>query len=207
MSPVLSGPELALLALGAWHGLNPGMGWLFAVALGLQEQRSGAVWRALPPLALGHGVAIGAAVLLGAAAGLVASPAVLRWVVAGSLLSFGVYRLVRARHPRWRGMRVGFRDLTLWSTLMASAHGAGLMVLPFVVGGAAHGGAHGHAVSSNAAGVATLLHTGGYLAVTGLLALVVFRWVGVSRLKRVWVNLDLVWALALIVTGLATPLL
>jgi hypothetical protein len=207
MSPVLSGPELALLALGAWHGLNPGMGWLFAVALGLQEQRGAAVWRALPPLALGHGVAIGAAVLLGAAAGLVVSPAALRWVVAGSLLGFGIFRLVRARHPRWRGMRVGFRDLTVWSTLMASAHGAGLMVLPFVVGGPALAGAHAHAVAPGAAGTATLLHTAGYLVVTGLLALVVFRWAGVSMLRRVWINLDLVWALALIVTGLATPLL
>ncbi|MGE5232244.1 MAG: hypothetical protein ACM3NS_10915 [Deltaproteobacteria bacterium] len=206
MSPALSGPELAVVALGAWHGLNPGMGWLFAVALGLQEQRGAAVWRALPPLALGHGVAIGAAVLLGAAAGLVVSPIGLRWAVAGFLVTFGVYRLVRARHPKWRGMRVGFRDLTVWSTLMASAHGAGLMVLPFVVGGMTHGGTHAHAVTPDMAGVATLLHTGGYLAVTGLLALIVFRWVGVSRLKRVWVNLDLVWALALIATGIATPL-
>jgi hypothetical protein len=146
-------------------------------------------------------------VLLGAVAGLIASPAALRCGVAGSLLGFGVFRLVRARHPRCRGMRVGFRDLTLWSTLMASAHGAGLMVLPFVVRGPAHGGAHGHAVAPDAAGVATLLHTGGYLAVTGLLALIVFRWVGVSVLRRVWVNLDLVWAFALITTGLATPFL
>ena len=165
------------------------------------------MWRALPPLALGHGVAIGAAVLLGAVAGLFASPAALRWVVAAFLVAFGVFRLIRARHPRWRGMRVGFRDLTVWSALMASAHGAGLMVLPFVVGGPAHAGAHGHAVASDAAGIATLLHTSGYLAVTGLLALVVFRWVGVSVLRRLWINLDLVWALALIVTGLATPLL
>lgn len=207
MSPVLSGPELALLVLGAWHGLNPGMGWLFAVALGLQEQRGAAVWRALPPLALGHGVAIGAAVLLGVVAGVIASPAALRWGVAALLLAFGVFRLVRARHPRWRGMRVGFRDLTVWSTLMASAHGAGVMVLPFVVGGPTHAGAHGHVVASDAAGIATLLHTSGYLAVTGLLALVVFRWFGVSMLRRVWINLDLVWAFALIVTGLATPLL
>jgi hypothetical protein len=125
---------LALLLLGAWHGINPGMGWLFAVALGLQEQKGSAVRRALWPLALGHGLAIGAAVLLAMLAGLVLPLGSLKWVVAAILGGLGLYRLFRSSHPRYGGMLVNSKELTVWSFLMASAHGAGLMVLPIVLG-------------------------------------------------------------------------
>jgi len=124
---------LALFLLGAWHGINPGMGWLFAVALGLQEQKGSAVRRALWPLALGHGLAIGAAILLAMLAGLMLPLASLKWVVAAILGGLGLYRLFRSRHPHYGGMQVGARQLTLWSFLMASAHGAGFMVLPFIL--------------------------------------------------------------------------
>jgi hypothetical protein len=144
MNSAHSWPWLALVLLGAWHGINPAMGWLFAVALGLQEQKRRAVWRALLPLALGHGLAIAAAILAGGLLGLVLPVRYLRWLVAVVLVSFGLSRLIRHRHPRWAGMRVGFRDLTVWSLLMASAHGAGLMVLPFVLGVAAHSAGTGH---------------------------------------------------------------
>ncbi len=123
-------PWLALLGLGAFHGINPGMGWLFAVALGLQEQRRSAVWSALPPIAVGHALSVGLVVALVVVIRASISYEVLRWVAAAVLIGFGIYRLVRTRHPRWVGMRVGFRDLTLWSFLMASAHGAGLMLVP-----------------------------------------------------------------------------
>jgi hypothetical protein len=126
---------LALLGLGAAHGINPGMGWLFAVALGLQEGKRRAVWRALLPLALGHAVAIATLVLLAVAVGMVVPVRYLKWSIAAVLVGFAVYRLIRHRHPRWGGMRVGSWDLTIWSFLMASAHGAGLMVLPFLMGG------------------------------------------------------------------------
>jgi hypothetical protein len=203
MSVGLSGVEPAMVALGAWHGVNPAMGWLFAVALGLQERRGSAVWRALPPLALGHGLAIGGAVLAALAAGIVVGPEPLKWVVAATLLVFGLSRLIRARHPRWVGMRVGFRDLVVWSTLMASAHGAGLMVIPWILSaGASH-----HAGSPPASLVAAALHTGAYLGVTALAALTVYYWLGVSWLRTMWVNLDLVWGVALIATGIATPFL
>lgn len=204
----------ALLILGAFHGVNPGMGWLFAVALGMQEGRARAVWRALPPLALGHAAAIGAVVGAAFAAGIVIPQEPLRWTVALLLVSTGVFRLVRHRHPRWGGMRVGARDLTIWSFLMASAHGAGLMVLPFVLGmdgsdavHAAHTSHGAHAAHAPAAaGVANVLsatavHGLGYLAVTALIAWIVYRKVGVGMLRRAWVNLDLVWALALVATG------
>src|SRR5262245_30991291 len=123
---------LSLAGLGAAHGLNPGMGWLFAVALGMQEGRTRAVWCALPPLALGHALAIAGAVLGAAAVGQLLPPGVLVWIVGGMLLGLGALRLVRHRHPRYGGMQVGFRELTTWSLLMATAHGAGLMVRPLL---------------------------------------------------------------------------
>ena len=215
-------PILALL--GAVHGLNPAMGWLFAVSLGLQEQRRTAVWRALVPLAAGHALAIGAVVILAAALGLVVPLAVLKWITAAALLAFGGLRFFRHRHPRAAGMRVGARDLGIWSFLMASAHGAGLMTLPFVLGSAAEvSAAHSHAahmpapfaagatgatfMATNGGFLAVLAHTAGYLVVAGVLAVIVYEKLGLRLLRTAWVNLDLVWAAALIVTALLTPLL
>ncbi len=219
METIPTGSLAALVALGIWHGLNPGMGWLFAVALGLQEERGSAVRRALVPLALGHGVAIAAAVAAAGLLGMVIPLAALKWGVAVILVVFGIDRLVRGRHPRWVGMRVKPRELALWSFLMASAHGAGLMVVPFVLGTPAEGlhAAHGHAAhmatgasmlpGADAALWATGLHTAGYLLVTAVLALVVYRKLGLRLLRTHWFNLDLVWGGALVVTGLVTPFL
>jgi hypothetical protein len=209
---------LALLGLGLWHGINPGMGWLFAVALGMQEQRASAVWRSLGPLAAGHAVAVGAAVLVAMLAGRALDQGTVQLGVAAVLVGFGGWRLARGRHPRWVGMRVSPRELATWSLLMASAHGAGLMVMPFVLEpGAVAGAAHGHGAMHAAllgaaqppmAGLgATLLHTAGYLLATGGVALVVYRRLGLRMLQRVWVNLDIVWGIALVATGLLTPFL
>src|SRR5215510_12594270 len=130
-------PLATILLMGAFHGINPGMGWLFAVALGMQERRLGAVWRALIPLTLGHGLAIAAVVLIAVAAG-VALPAASIKLPAGVILAaLGIYRLVRHSHFTGGGMRVGLGGLTAWSFLMASCHGAGLMVLPIFLGMAA----------------------------------------------------------------------
>jgi hypothetical protein len=127
-------PWLTLALLGAYHGINPGMGWLFAVALGLQERSRAAVLRAFVPIALGHALSIGLVVaLLGMAQAFVA-PTTLRNVGAVALIIFGLYKLLAPMsHPRWVGMRVNFRDLTLWSFLMATAHGAGLMLAPILL--------------------------------------------------------------------------
>ena len=209
-------PWLLLLSLGALHGLNPGMGWLFAVALGLQEEKGRAVWRALPPLALGHALAVGLAVLIVGVAGLALDTNVLKWIVAIVLLGFGIYRLVRHRHTRFGGMRVSARDLTVWSFLMATAHGAGLMVVPTLLN--TLGTAHSHHANNPPllAGIpelpsiglmATALHTAGYLLITGVIAAVVYRKVGLRLLRTFWFNLDIVWAGALVITALATPLL
>src|SRR5207249_1835250 len=137
-----------LIGLGAYHGINPGMGWLFAVALGMQEKRRSAVLLALPPIALGHALSIGVIVLLLAFAQSLLNPTLLRVIAAFVLFGFGLYRVLRFRHPKWVGMRVGFRDLTLWSFIMASAHGAGLMLVPVLLhsfpAGAAHSSEHSH---------------------------------------------------------------
>jgi hypothetical protein len=190
----------ALLALGAGHGINPAMGWLFAVALGLQRGSRRAVWSSLGPLAVGHAAAIAAALLLAGAVGLVLPLAALRWFTAGLLVGLGAYRLVRARHITYGGMRASGRQLATWSFLMASAHGAGLMVLPLVLG---------HAVTSmeHSGLLAALVHSAGYLLVTGAIAALVYERIGLGFLRRGWINLDLIWAAALVITGCATLLL
>jgi hypothetical protein len=202
-----------LLALGAFHGINPGMGWLFAVALGMQERRRGAVLRALVPLGAGHALAVAGAVGVVVAIGAAIPIGELRWPMAAILVSLGALRVVRHRHPRWVGMRVGMGGLTAWSFLMATAHGAGLMVVPVFVGMAMAGEGgqmHMHhlpaAAGTNAAAalLATALHAASYLAVTAFIALLVFDKVGVGILRRAWFNVDLIWAGALVATGVLT---
>ncbi|HEX5490714.1 MAG TPA: hypothetical protein VFX07_05600 [Candidatus Udaeobacter sp.] len=213
-------PWLAVFGLGMFHGINPAMGWLFAVALGLQEQRRAAVFRALPPMVLGHALSIGiiiAAVLL---ARVSLPERTLKIAAAAILFAFGLYRLLRSRHPNWVGMRVGFGDLTLWSFIMASAHGAGLMLVPFFLPSPAAGEAHhhhgGHEMHAwafaNFSGpslliAAIVVHTSGYLIVTALVAIVVYEKLGVAILRRAWFNLDLIWMVALMVTGVFILLL
>ena len=189
-----------LFLLGAYHGINPGMGWLFAVARGMQEHRARAVAWSLPPIALGHALSIGMVVLIVELAQVALPLMYIRIGVAVSLVGLGVFKLIRSRHFHWGGMQVGFGKLTMWSFLMASAHGAGLMVLPVVLAGP-----HPHhlAASQNAAvGVwATIIHTLGYFTVTGGAALLVYQKFGLAMLRRSWFNLDLIWAIALVVTG------
>jgi hypothetical protein len=204
-----------MVLLGAYHGLNPAMGWLFAVALGMQEKKGSAVARSLVPIAVGHAVAIGSVVLAAAFLGMTIPLAVLRYFVAAVLIGLGIYCLVRHQHPRWVRMQVGFRDLAVWSFLMASAHGAGLMVVPVLLGSKtveAQGRMVGHNHISTTASplvgmLATCVHTVAYLAVTGLLAWVVYRKLGLALLRKTWLNFDLVWATALVATGLATLLI
>jgi hypothetical protein len=202
----------ALTALGAFHGVNPAMGWLFAVALGLQERRRTAVLGALLPLGLGHALAVAVAVALAAAADAMLSAVAVRVAVAVALLAFGAHRLLRHTHPAWASMRVGFNRLTLWSFLMASAHGAGLMVVPiFLSVSNASAGMHMHHATHAAAGntleltiVATALHAAGYLAVTGAVSLLVFEKFGLGLLRTAWLNTDVMWATALVITGVST---
>jgi hypothetical protein len=201
-----------MLLLGAYHGLNPGMGWLFAVALGMQEQRGSAVVRSLVPIAIGHALAIGSVVLTAVFLGMTLPLVAIRYSVASVLVGLGIFCLVRHQHPRWVRMQVGFRDLTVWSFLMASAHGAGLMVVPVLLGSTtveAQSGMAGHhhmpATATPLAGMfATGVHTIAYLTVTGVVAWVVYRKLGLALLRKAWFNFDLLWAVALVATGLIT---
>ncbi|HJT01832.1 MAG TPA: hypothetical protein VJ756_22250 [Terriglobales bacterium] len=201
-----------MVLLGAYHGLNPGMGWLFAVALGMQEEKGSAVGKALIPIAIGHALAIGVVVMAAAFLGLMLPREAMRYPVAALLIGLGIFSLVRHYHPRWVRMQVGFRDLTLWSFLMASAHGAGLMVVPVLLGSStveAAEGTAGHEHAAMAATpanalIATAIHTAAYLAVTGLVAWVVYRKLGLAILRKAWLNLDSVWAAALVITGVVT---
>ena len=211
---------LVLLALGAAHGINPAMGWLFAVARGLQDRSRRAVWVSLGPLAIGHAMAIGVAVLLATTLGHVLPLRIVRLVVAVTLVSVGGAGLMRHRHVRLGGMRVSPRELATWSFLMASAHGAGLMVLPFMLDSLQEPSfsmSH-HRMSMNTtsaepvmtAGLgsfdaihitAPLIHTLGYLLVTAVLAIVIYEKVGLRILRRAWINLNVVWNVAMIGAG------
>jgi hypothetical protein len=203
-----------MLLLGAYHGINPGMGWLFAVALGMQEQKGSAVVRSLIPIAIGHALAIGSVVLMAAVLGMTLPLTAIRYSVAAILIGLGIYSLVRHQHPRWVRMQVGFRDLTVWSFLTASAHGAGLMVVPVLLhsntveaqGQMAAPNHMAPAGSPLAGMLATGVHTIAYLAVTGLVAWVVYRKLGLALLRKTWFNFDLIWAAALVATGLVTLL-
>ena len=209
-------PWIALALLGAYHGLNPAMGWLFALSLGLQEKRRSAVLGALVPIALGHAAAITLTILVLRFVQHFFPMNILKWGVASILITLGFYRLFRARHPRGAGMRVGARDLFVWSFLMASAHGAGLMLLPILMaqpmsamthhmaGGMPLMPTSSNALSLTTIGLAVLIHTASMLAVAGVLATLFFETyekVGLRVLRHTWLNFDLLWAIALLVAG------
>jgi len=198
-------PWLTLGALGIYHGLNPAMGWLFAVALGLQRRSRGAVIRALLPIALGHEASIAVVVVLVAVTQAFSISEAIRPAGAIALILFGLWKLRRPlSHPRWVGMRVSNRDLVVWSFLMSSAHGAGLMLFPIILGLPAVA----HPEDPLPAGVqdvaAVLLHTGAMLATMGVVAVVVYERLGLSVLRRAWVNMDAIWAVVIVAAGLAT---
>ena len=202
---VASWPWLALILLGAWHGLNPGMGWLFSVALGLQKRSRSAVFGALMPIALGHALAIGLVVFLVYTVGAVLP---FRWLQIGgaaALFTVAFWKLWRARHPTWVGMCVSFWDLTLWSWLMASAHGAGLMVVPVLLGAkAVFCGTAPFSLNLVLSfrplviTAAVAVHTISHLVISGVIAWVVYDFVGLAVLRRSWINLDLIWCFSLL---------
>jgi hypothetical protein len=206
-------PWGVLIFLGAYHGLNPGMGWLFALSLGLQQRSRKAVLRALVPISLGHAIAIALTLAVVGLVQLEIPYATLKFLVAGILFALGLYRMFRSRHPRGAGMRVGFRDLTVWSFLMASAHGAGLMLAPVLLARPMQGMHHSmnSSAASSLAGIApsllalaVLVHTLSLILVAGAMATLFYqfyeRW-GLSLLRHTWFNFDLLWALALMIAG------
>ena len=209
-------PFILLGLLGAYHGLNPAMGWLFAVALGMQERSRRAVLRSLVPIAIGHEMSIALVAALVAGLSVVADSSALRIGAATVLLGFGVFRFVKPRaHFRWTSMRVTDRELTLWSFLMSTAHGAGLMVAPVLIGlqgsvDRAHARAHdqadlglvGGSLGTGAVGIA--LHVLAMLTVMGIVAVVVYDRLGLRVLRRAWLNTDHLWAGAFVLAAVIT---
>jgi hypothetical protein len=198
-------PWLTLVGLGIYHGVNPAMGWLFAVALGLHRGRRSVVVQSLIPIAIGHLLSItffAGAVL---ALEVVIDQGPLLMVAGGGLILWALYQLTRgSRHRARIGMQAGFAGLVAWSFLMASAHGAGLMLVPALVplcqsASGAGPTASGPLISSLAA---VGIHTTALLSVSGVVAIMVYDWIGVGCLRRGWINLDRLWAAALGITGL-----
>jgi len=199
-------PWLVLVGLGAFHGLNPAMGWLFAVVLGLYRQSRSVVLLSLLPIALGHAIAIALVVYLVVGLGRMIDAHALRIVTGCLLISWGtVYFLYGHRHRVRIGLRTGYIGLGIWSFLMATAHGAGLMLMPALMPLQEHA-EHMHAMPVTSsiwiAALAVLVHAAAMLAVTGAIALIVYDFVGLGFLRRGWINLDIIWATALIVIGL-----
>jgi hypothetical protein len=207
-------PWVALIVLGAYHGVNPAMGWLFAVALGLQRKSRQAVFSALLPIAIGHEGAVALAVALVSGARLLVSTDILRVVGAVALVCFGIFKLLlpMKSHPRWVGMNLTKTDLVVWSFLTSTAHGAGLMLLPILLGLPPLTGGSGNDVieaglSMSSLGLdilAVLVHTASMLLVMGTVAIIIYDRLGLRILRQAWVNLDLIWACAVIFAGVVT---
>jgi hypothetical protein len=215
-------PVLTMMAFGAYHGLNPGMGWLFALSVGLQRQSDRAIWSSLLPIAAGHAASLAlVAGLVFVSAHYISTP-MLQITTALVLIGFGIYKVFNYyRHPRWVGMQVGMRDLTWWSFLMSTAHGAGLMIAPLVLtmalpcvdagmSSTAGAGAHNHMAMAHAnvamgadlgIGLGILMHTLAMLAVMALVAWFVYKRFGLKILRSHWINFDLIWAAALLIAG------
>jgi len=207
-------PLVTLVVLGAYHGLNPAMGWLFAVSRGMQEGSRRGVMRSLLPIAIGHELALIVVAGIVIVAAEVIDPQALHIAAAVVLFAFGIFRFVKPRaHPRWTKMRVNNRELTLWSFLMSSAHGAGLIIAPVLIGiGSAsaatdpedHVPAHADVASFAVDAVGLLLHVAAMIAVMAVVAVVVYEKLGVAVLRKAWLNTDQLWAAAFIVAAVIT---
>lgn len=209
-------PWLMLVLLGAYHGVNPAMGWLFAVAVGLQERKRSAVIRSIGPIAIGHAASIAIVVMLVAALGVLLPTTLLKIAGATVLILFGIYKaLAPMSHPRWVGMRVNGRDLASWSFLMSTAHGAGLMLVPVIMrmpAGQTASGSHSEHMAMamampilpGAQFLTVAVHSVAMLIVMGVIAVIVFDRLGLRILRGTWFNLDRVWAGMLIAAGVIT---
>jgi hypothetical protein len=197
-------PWLTYAGLGAFHGLNPAMGWLFAVALGLHRQSRAVVMASLVPIAIGHAASITAVAGLLVIAGMLIPHNLVRIGSGLLLLAWAAYHWRFAHRHRVRfGMQVGLAGLAVWSFLMATAHGAGLMLWPVLMASCISTTSSGVAFAAPfpAALAGVGLHTLAMLTTTALVAALIYEWVGLSILRRAWLNVDVLWVLALLITG------
>lgn len=199
----------AVILSGIYHGINPGMGWPLAVSAALMERRHSALPKALGLLALGHFLAMLAVLLpFSLLFYLVVWEKEVRIAAALLVIAMGIYLLINRRHPRILA-RIHPAKLALWSFLAAMAHGAGLMLVPIFLGICATlpETADGYAVqaliqSNVSIGIIVAAsHTIAMTVAGAVLAVVIYRWLGLKFLSSTWFNLDLVWALSLIIVG------
>ncbi|MEP9378764.1 hypothetical protein ABLE91_18755 [Aquabacter sp. CN5-332] len=199
-------PWLVLAGLGAFHGINPAMGWLFAVGLGLNRHSRRVVWLSLIPIAVGHTVSIAMVVAAVVTLGLIVDPRILNLAAGAMLLGWALYYALYGHRHRVRvGMRTGLVGLGLWSFMMATAHGAGLMLLPVVIPLCLSASPSHELLAAGSLPIslaAVAVHAGATLAVTAAVAGIVYEWAGLAFLRRGWINLDLIWTAALAATGL-----
>src|SRR5262245_7872365 len=204
-TPAQLGPWLALAGLGLFHGINPAMGWLFAVALGLHRHSQNVVFLSLIPIVVGHALAVTAVLVVVLALGLVLHWTILGRVAGIVLIGWAIWHALYGHRRRVRiGMQTGMAGLALWSFLMASAHGAGLMLIPIVVPLCLAATTTQGLTLNTALPVplaAVPVHAGTMLATIALISIVVYRWIGVEFLTRRWINLDLLWTVALGLCG------
>lgn len=213
MTELLSGTAglwLAVIGVGLYHGANPGMGWPLAVSAALMEQKAGAMTRALAALAVGHFVSmVGILLPFAFMYVLIDYQREIQLGAAVLVIGLGVYLLLNRRHPRFLA-RVPPSRLALWSFLVAMAHGAGLMLVPIYLGLCEMSeldGGHRAAASlmGENAGLAiavALVHTAAMIVAGGGIAVAVYRWLGLKFLTKSWFDLDIVWALSLILVGI-----
>jgi hypothetical protein len=199
----------AVVASGLYHGANPGMGWPLAVSAAMFERRAGALLKALAALGAGHLMAM---LVVLAPFSIIASLAALQLQIrlgaATLVIGLGVYLLLSNRHPRFL-QRVAPHRLALWSFLVATAHGAALMLLPIYLGLCAAGApdaAHAAAGQLMREGVlqaalVALTHTLAMMVAGGVAAAAIYYWLGLRTLSTVWINLDKLWAGSLIGVG------
>jgi hypothetical protein len=194
---------MAMVGFGAYHGLNPGMGWLFALSLGLQQRSERAIWSSLLPITLGHAASLALVAAMVLAGSRYIATSTLQLLTAFVLIGFGLYKVFNYyRHPRWVGMKVGKRDLAWWSFLMATAHGAGLMIAPSLLNIAGLCGAPGAQLSLGmGVSLGVVTHTASMLGVMAVTAWVVYKRLGLAVLRQSWINFDLIWAVALLMVG------
>lgn len=204
-----AGLWLAVVASGLYHGLNPGMGWPLAVSAALMERRTSALYASLAALAFGHFAAMMVILLpFSAMTLLVDYERELRIAGAVAVIALGLWLLVTRRHPRFLA-RIPPSRLALWSFLVALVHGAALMLVPIYLGlckledlDAGHRAAT-ELLTRNAGltlGVA-VLHTAAMLVAGGILATLVYKWLGLRFLSRGWFDLEALWAVSLIFVG------
>lgn len=196
-------PWVVLAGLGAFHGLNPAMGWLFAVALGLHRKSRRVVWLSLIPIALGHAASVAAVVFAVVAIGMIIDQRLLEVMAGALLLGWAAYHAIYGHRRRVRiGMQTGLTGLGFWSFLIATGHGAGLMLVPAIIPLClAATPARELAAEGSLALAAVGVHTAAMLGVTAVVATLVFEWMGLAFLRRGWINLDLLWIAALTATG------